>query len=78
MAIGIKILHLAIVCPLVRNVECCLDGTPIGIISVLEQSIKELLIETIDGIVKGQENKLGDVFGFVPPGDGGSATITIG
>ena len=24
MAIGIKILHLAIVCPLVRNVECCL------------------------------------------------------
>lgn len=78
MAIGIKILHLAIVCPLVRNVKCCLDGAPIGIVSVLEQSIKKLLIETIDSIIKGQENKLRDIFGLVSPGDGGSPTITIG
>lgn len=41
-----------------------LDGTPIGIDPVLEQIFKELLVKSVDSVIKSQQDKLRRPLGF--------------
>ena len=58
MALGVQVLHLAIVSPLVGDVESCCRVTAIRVGTTLEQSGVEVVVEVIDCIVKCEKNKL--------------------
>ena len=46
-----------------------LDRASIGVGPALEQLLEEGLVEIVDGVIKGQEHKLGDVLWLVAPRD---------
>ena len=77
MAISIEVLDLGIVCPLVRHVEGRLDRASVGVVTLSEEILVELLIKVIDGIIEGQEDKLGDLVRTVTSGNISSSTIAI-
>ena len=52
---------LRIVGPFVGHVEGGLDGTAVGVEPVVEQLVVEGLVQVVDGVVKGEEDKLGDL-----------------
>ena len=59
MTIGIQVLDLAIVGPFVGDIEGRFDWALVGVSSTLGKEIfEELLIETVNSIVKGQQYKL--------------------
>jgi len=54
MAVSIQVLHLAVVSPLVGDVEGGGNGAPVGVhATTLEQFLVELLVEVVDGVVEG-------------------------
>ena len=69
--------HLAVVRPLVADVERCLDWAAVGVVAVAEQILVELLVEVVDGIVEGEEDKLGNLISSVAPGDVFASTVAI-
>ena len=77
MAVGVEVLNLGVVCPLVRHVEGRLDRAPVGVVTLSEEILVELLIKVIDGIIEGQEDKLGDLVRFETSGNISSSTIAI-
>jgi hypothetical protein len=54
-----------------------LNWTSIWVEPVLEELRKELLIEAVDSIVKGQEDKLGDVLWLVATRNVASSAIAV-
>lgn len=59
MTIGVQVLHLAIIRPFVRYVECSCDRTSVGICTTfLEQVAIQSFIEIVDGVVKGEKHDL--------------------
>ena len=38
------------------------DGTAVGVVSLVEEFWKELFVEPVDGVVKGQEDQLWNLF----------------
>jgi hypothetical protein len=63
MTVGVKILHLTVIGPFVRNVEGGRNGASIGIdASTLEEILVQLLVKVVDGIVEGQKNDLRHLF----------------
>ena len=59
VAISVKILHLAVIRPLVRDVKRRRDRTAIGIpAAVFEQLGVQLSVEIVDGVVESQQHYL--------------------
>ena len=56
---GVEVVHLAVVGPLVGHEEGGSDGAAVGVQSILKESLVEISVEIVDGIVKGQNYKLG-------------------
>ena len=77
MTISVQVLDLGIVCPLMGNVEGRLDGAPIGVVTVSKEILVELLVQVIDGIIKGEKDKLGNLVRTVPSGDVSSSTVAV-
>ena len=77
VTIGIEVLDLGIVCPLVRHVEGCLDRASVGVVTISKEILVELLVKVVDGIIEGQEDKLGDLVRTVTSGNISSSTIAI-
>ena len=69
--------HLAIVRPLVADVERRLDGAAVGVVAVAEQILVELLVEVVDGVVEGEEDELGNLLGGEAAGDVLAAAVTV-
>ena len=69
--------HLSIVSPLVGHVESGLDGTSIGIESSSEEVFIELLVQIIDGIIEGEEDKLRNLIRRVTSGNVATAAVTV-
>lgn len=66
MTAGVEILDLAVVGPLVRDVESSWDGTSIGVVSALLKQVGvETLVQVVDGVVEGQQHDLRDLLGQV-------------
>lgn len=60
MAVGVEVLHLAVVRPLVGHVEGGTDGTAVGVdASLLEQVHVQLLVQVVDRVVEGEQHDLG-------------------
>jgi len=59
---SVQVVNLRVICPLVRDVERRLDRASVGIEPVPEQPCVEPEVDVIDGIVKGQQDKLRDLF----------------
>ena len=59
---SVQVVNLRVICPLVRDIERRLDRASVGIEPVPEQPCVEPEIDIIDGIVKGQHDKLRDLF----------------
>ena len=77
VAISVQVLHLGIVGPFVGDVEGSLHGASIGVVSVLEEILIELLVEIIDGIIKGQEDKLGNLIWRISSWNVSSSTVAV-
>lgn len=77
MTISVQVLDLGIVRPLVGNVEGGLDGAPIRVVTLSKEILVELLVQIVDGVIKGQKDKLGDLVGTVTSGDVSSSTIAV-
>ena len=69
--------HLAIVRPLVADVERRLDGAAVGVVAVAEQILVELLVEVVDGVVEGEEDELRDLVSRVAAGDVAAAAVAV-
>ena len=69
--------HLSIVSPLVGHVEGGLDGTSIGVESSSEEIFIELLVQIVDSIVEGEEDKLRNLIWRVTSGNIATAAVTI-
>jgi hypothetical protein len=54
-----------------------LNWASIGVEPLLEELSKELLVQTVNSIVEGQKDKLGDILWLVAAGNVGSATVAI-
>jgi len=61
VTVGVQVLDLRVVRPLVRNVVCRFDRTTVGVEPVFVEFFEEIFVETVDGVVKGEEDKLGHV-----------------
>ena len=77
VTIGIEVLHLGVVRPLVGHVEGCLDRTTVRIVSLREEILVKLLVQIVDGIIEGQEDKLGDLVRTVTARNVSSSAIAI-
>lgn len=63
VSIGVKILHLTVISPFVRDVESGCYWAAIGVdASLLKKIHIQLLIQIIYRIIKGQEYDLGNAF----------------
>ena len=69
---GVEVVHLAVVGPLVGHEERGSDGAAVGVQSLPKQSVVEISVEIIDGVVKGQDNKLGSLVLAETSGDSAS------
>ena len=59
MTISVQVLDLAIVGPFVGDIEGRFDWALVGVSSTLGKEIfEELLVETVNGIIEGQQYKL--------------------
>ena len=77
VTIGVQVLDLGIVCPLVGHVEGRLDRATVRIVSLREEILVKLLVQIVDGIIEGQEDKLGDLVRTVTAGNVSSSAIAI-
>ena len=77
MTISVKVLDLSIVGPLMGDVEGRLDREPVGVVSVCEEVLVELLVEIIDGVIEGQEDKLGNLIWRISSWNISSSTVAI-
>ena len=59
------------------HVEGGLDGAAIGVVAAAEEVLVELLVQVVDGVVEGQEDKLGNLVRTVTSGNISSSTIAI-
>lgn len=63
MTVGVKILHLTVIGPFVRNVEGGRNRTSIGIdASTLKKILVQLLVKVVNGIVESQKHNLWNSF----------------
>ena len=69
--------HLAIVRPLVADVERRLDWAAVGVVAVAEQILVKLLVEVVDGVVEGEEDELRDLVSRVAAGDVAAAAVAV-
>ena len=69
---GVEVVHLAVVGPLMRHEERGSDGAAIRVQSLPKQSVLEISVEIIDGVVKRQNNKLGSLVLAQTSGDSAS------
>ena len=64
MSVGVQVLHLLVVGPLVRDVEGGRDRAAVGVDAVvLKHVLVQALVEVVDRVVEGEEDKLRRVFG---------------
>ena len=77
MTVGVEVLHLRVVGPLVGHVEGGLDGAAVGVEPATEEVLIELLVQIVDGIVKGEQNKLGDLVGSVASRDVLASAVAV-
>jgi len=77
MAVGVEVLHLSIVCPLVRHVEGSFDGTAVGVEPAAKEVFIEGLVEIVDGVVKREHDKLGNLVGGVTTRDVFSSAVAV-
>ena len=65
MAVGVQVLHLLVVGPLVRHVERGSDRAAVRVDPViLEHVLVQALVEVVDRVVEGEQDKLRYVLGF--------------
>lgn len=61
VTLRVQILHLAVVGPLVRDVECGTQRAAVRVdTSLLEQIVVQLLVQVVNGVVEGQQDQLGN------------------
>jgi len=77
VSVSIQVLHLSIVCPLMRHIECSLDRTTVRVESTSEKIFVELFVEVIDGVIEGKKNKLGDLVSGITTGNILSTTVAV-
>ena len=77
MTVAVDILHVAVVSPLVRHVEGRLNRASVGVVTISKEILIELLVQVVDGVIEGQEDKLGDLVRTVTSGNISSSTIAI-
>lgn len=66
MTIGIEILHLAVVSPFMRYIECSRDRASIWIITTLFEQISiQSLVQVIHRVIEGQQHNLWYLLGQV-------------
>lgn len=79
MALRVEVLHLAVVGPLVRNVECSSDRTTVGILAAGVEDVSVVVfVEIVDGVVEGQEYDLRNLVLWKVVGDLGSGAVAVG
>ena len=65
MAVGVNILHVAVVRPLVADVEGGRDGAAVGVVAVVaEDVLVQALVQVADGVVERQHDNLDGFLNF--------------
>ena len=58
VAVSVEVLDLGVVSPLVGHVESGLNGAAVGVVATSKELLIERLVEIVDGIIEGEEDKL--------------------
>lgn len=62
VTVGVQVLHLTVIGPLVRDVKGGCNRTSIRVQpAIFEEILVQVLVEIVDGIVKGQQHQLRNV-----------------
>jgi len=78
VAVRVQVLHLRVVRPLMGNVKRRLDWATVGVDSVVEEFLEELFVETVDGVVEGEEDELRNALLGQVSGNVGAAAVAVG
>ena len=78
MTVAVDILHVAVVCPLVRHIECGRDGAPVGVTADrVEDALVKLLVQVIEAVVEGEDDELRRLRSSEVAGDLGAAAVAV-
>ena len=76
--VAVDILHVAVVSPLVRHVECGRDGAPVGVTADrVKDALVKLLVQVIEAVVEGEDDELRRLRSSEVAGDLGAATVAV-
>ncbi len=66
MTVGVNVLHVAVVSPLVTDVEGGRDGAAVGVVAVVaEDVLVQAFVEVADGVVERQHDDLDGFLSFL-------------
>jgi len=77
VSVSVQILNLCVVCPFVRHIEGRLDWAAIRVEPSPEEILIELLVQVVDSIVEGEEDKLRNLVRRQTSGDFLATTVAV-